>query len=55
MSAVARLVRTRPAAMPLGDVLRLVVANLPLKEDLEEMANVYHTIFYLFQNNSEAV
>ncbi|KAL1920186.1 uncharacterized protein VTP21DRAFT_1332 [Calcarisporiella thermophila] len=47
--AVCRMISARPDAVPLDDVLPVLVGQLPLKRDFAENEPVYRCIFQLFQ------
>ncbi|XP_006461983.1 hypothetical protein AGABI2DRAFT_206092 [Agaricus bisporus var. bisporus H97] len=53
--AVARMIVRHPAAIPLTEVLHVLVEALPLKHDYLENRPVFRAIFYLFQNNPAAI
>lgn len=50
-AAICRMILARPDAIPLDQVVPLVLQNLPLKEDVEEFQVVYNCITFLFANH----
>ncbi|EEB08505.1 karyopherin Kap123 [Schizosaccharomyces japonicus yFS275] len=55
VGCIARLILSRPEAIPLDQVFPIVVSNLPLKEDYLENAPVYRMIITLFHQNNPVV
>ncbi|KAJ7043551.1 armadillo-type protein [Mycena alexandri] len=53
--AVARLILRNVAAVPLDQVLPILVAALPLRNDLLENRPVFRALFYLFRTNGAAL
>lgn len=53
--AVARLILSRPEAVPLDQVLPTFTTALPLKRDYEENEPVFECIFSLFRANNSFV
>ncbi|KAJ7760499.1 armadillo-type protein [Mycena metata] len=53
--AVARLILRNVAAVPLDQVLPILIAALPLRNDLLENRPVFRALFYLFRTNGAAL
>lgn len=51
--AVARLILAGVAAVPMADVFPALLQHLPLEEDFEENATVFHCICYLYSIKHE--
>eukprot|EP00735_Rhodelphis_limneticus_P009456 TRINITY_DN2759_c0_g2::TRINITY_DN2759_c0_g2_i1::g.27404::m.27404 TRINITY_DN2759_c0_g2::TRINITY_DN2759_c0_g2_i1::g.27404 ORF type:complete len:1072 (+),score=371.91,sp/O60100/IMB4_SCHPO/26.24/6e-93,HEAT_2/PF13646.1/4.1,HEAT_2/PF13646.1/17,HEAT_2/PF13646.1/17,HEAT_2/PF13646.1/2.5e+02,HEAT_2/PF13646.1/7.9e+02,HEAT_2/PF13646.1/5.2e-06,HEAT_2/PF13646.1/3.1e-08,HEAT_2/PF13646.1/0.42,HEAT_2/PF13646.1/0.33,HEAT_2/PF13646.1/16,HEAT_2/PF13646.1/7.3,HEAT_2/PF13646.1/80,HEAT/PF02985.17/5.1e+02,HEAT/PF02985. len=54
-AAVSRMISAHPAALPLPQVLPVLLEALPLKEDLSEGSTVYPMIIALYQNARDSI
>eukprot|EP01114_Cavostelium_apophysatum_P006244 TRINITY_DN1748_c0_g1_i1.p1 TRINITY_DN1748_c0_g1~~TRINITY_DN1748_c0_g1_i1.p1 ORF type:complete len:1062 (-),score=285.77 TRINITY_DN1748_c0_g1_i1:27-3212(-) len=50
--AVCRMIMTNPNAVPLNQVLPVLLSALPLKADMEENSTVYNCLFHLFNTSN---
>jgi len=55
LGAVARMLITCPAALPIDTIIPTFVKWLPLKEDMEENITVYKAVYSLLSANCQAV
>jgi len=53
--AIARLISSDASYLPLHELLPVLVANLPLKADLEENLSVYPTLIKLLHQQNAAI
>lgn len=51
-AAIARMIKTSPANVPMSQVLPVVLKALPLKNDMTENETVYSCLFGLLQQNN---
>eukprot|EP01116_Phalansterium_solitarium_P010141 TRINITY_DN2460_c0_g1_i3.p1 TRINITY_DN2460_c0_g1~~TRINITY_DN2460_c0_g1_i3.p1 ORF type:complete len:1068 (+),score=372.31 TRINITY_DN2460_c0_g1_i3:1435-4638(+) len=52
VAALARMISANPDAVPLGQVLPVILSHLPLKEDFSENKTVYLCLVQLFQSSA---
>ena len=50
-AAVARMIKTSPSNVPMGQVIPALLKHLPLKNDMTENETVYNCLFGLLQQN----
>ena len=53
--ALCRMIETAPHLLPLEQVLKGLMANLPLKKDMEESSTVYGCILSLWMQQNPVV
>lgn len=53
--AICRLIMKNPSAIPLDQVLPVILQHLPLKKDFEENEPVYRCVLHLLQSNNPFV
>lgn len=54
-AATCRMIMTNKSALPLQQVLPVIVQCLPLKEDFEENENVFNCLLHLYSTDIQAV
>jgi hypothetical protein len=53
--AVARMIVRNVAAVPLDQVLPILIASLPLRHDVLENRPIFRALFFLFRTNGAAL